>query len=265
MVLHPQVYCAATTLPGRATYAVAARLHLGEDAVFSHLTAGRLLRIAVETIDERAWLTTAIGTRPAHRPGVVVTRATDMTRVTSRWDQPVFDVPRTVVDLARVLDAERLTGVLFDVCRRGATTVTEILAVAEAVGRRPGSGLLRRVADEFDPAYDSGLEAEAAGHFVRAGLALESQHEVLDGWWLLARLDFADVERRLGIEIDGHRHHSSRAARERAARRDAELRRRGWVVLRFTSDDVRRRPADMIATILREMAAIDALRARRAG
>lgn len=133
---------------------------------------------------------------------------------------------------------------------------------AEALGNRAGTALLRSTLKEFDPAFESGLEAEASDHFVAAGIALESQVEVWDGWLLVARLDFADRERKLAIEIDGHRCHSTMAAQERDRRRDRTLRRLGWTVLRFATDDVRIRPQQMVREVYDQRNEIDRRRGR---
>lgn len=53
-------------------------------------------------------------------------------------------------------------------------------------------------------------------------------------------LDFADMERKLNVEIDGpeHRWHRGGRGPERDQVRDAELVRRGWRVLRIANEDV---------------------------
>ena len=56
-------------------------------------------------------------------------------------------------------------------------------------------------------------------------------------------LDFALVEHRIDIEVDGWTHHGSRRAFEADRERDAELTAAGWIVLRFTWHQVARRPA----------------------
>lgn len=51
------------------------------------------------------------------------------------------------------------------------------------------------------------------------------------------RLDFAWPEFRVAVEYDGYVTHVERADRDAA--RDADLRRRGWIVVRATADDLR--------------------------
>jgi hypothetical protein len=78
---------------------------------------------------------------------------------------------------------------------------------------------------------------------VRAGLPMPVlQHRVWDGaGTLVARLDLAYVESRLGIEYDGESHLAPDAVR-RDLRRQNALRAVGWTLLRFTADDVLRHP-----------------------
>jgi very-short-patch-repair endonuclease len=52
------------------------------------------------------------------------------------------------------------------------------------------------------------------------------------------RVDFAVLEKRLVIELDGHEHHASRDDRTRDARRQRELQRDGWIVIRFTGSEI---------------------------
>lgn len=77
---------------------------------------------------------------------------------------------------------------------------------------------------------------------------------------MLARVDFADRERRLAVEVDGDRYHSKRAARSHDRRRDRALRAPGWEVLRFDADDVRRDPVRMVAEVRAAIRRIDAQR-----
>ncbi|HLZ37158.1 MAG TPA: hypothetical protein VKP64_05230, partial [Mycobacteriales bacterium] len=71
VAVHPGVYCAGTTKRRRETLAVAARLHCGPRAWFSHLTAARLH--GIETVGSPdVWLTVPHAHRPVSRPGLVV-------------------------------------------------------------------------------------------------------------------------------------------------------------------------------------------------
>ena len=62
-------------------------------------------------------------------------------------------------------------------------------------------------------------------------------------------LDFACLSRRLAIEVDGYQHGDDRQA-EHDAVRDRVLRRHGFRVLRFQSNDVRRNLDDVMERIV---------------
>jgi very-short-patch-repair endonuclease len=64
------------------------------------------------------------------------------------------------------------------------------------------------------------------------------------------RVDFAFVERRVAIEVDGWAWHSDPARLRRDRRRQNSLVLSGWTVLRFTWYDLTQRPEVVIADIL---------------
>lgn len=258
--LHPRVCCAATTRLSPVLAGVAARLHYGERAYFSHLTGATLHRIDTGVRTQVSWLTVPHVRALRPRPGVVLSRSRHIDGFTTMLrGQPAMNLPRTLVDLAQVLDEEAMRRSLYDVSRRTPDVVERVLACAEGLGGRPGLGMLHRVIDEFDPLFESGLEHEADGHLSAAGVTLVPQYEVWDEGILLARLDFADPDLLVGIEIDGHRAHAGRAAMLRDRRRDRELSRRGWTILRCTTDDVRRTPRQFVRDV---RAQLEAARAR---
>ena len=64
-------------------------------------------------------------------------------------------------------------------------------------------------------------------------------------WWLRPqlqvdqyRLDLADEERKIAIELDGHDYHKTKQQRGHDAKRDRRLTELGWKVLRFTGSEV---------------------------
>jgi hypothetical protein len=148
--------------------------------------------------------------------------------------------------------------VVADAVRRELTSLERILAMAERMGGKAGIALLRKVCDEIDPELESQLEEEAVPLLEAAGLRdVLRQLDVLDEHGrFVARVDFAIEQLKLAIEIDGWGYHSSPDARSRDSQRDRRLVALGWTVLRFTTDDVRRRPEVMIAEL---RAAVDRL------
>jgi hypothetical protein len=248
--MHPGVLIAATTPRTGGARAMAALLYAGEQAWFSHATAARLRGIDPRSPDPRIWITVPFEVTRSKRPGVKITRSRRIAGFTSTVKGlPTMDDARTIVDLARLVDEAALARVLYDVVSRNVVTVEAVLAAAEDFGGRAGIAMLRRIADEFSPDHESGLEHEADVAFKNAGIELEPQVEVWDGPILVARLDFAIEEIKLGIEIDGAATHSTPEARRYDGLFDRALRRRGWQVERFTTEDVRRTPQAMVGHV----------------
>ncbi|NDL60270.1 DUF559 domain-containing protein [Phytoactinopolyspora mesophila] len=243
VVVHPKVYRVAAAPPTRASLAVAALLYAGDQAWFSHATAARLQNVDPLIPLDRTWLTVPARVQRTPRPGLVIIRSRRIDGFTGvAHGQPVLKIPRTVVDLAGILDDTAFRRLLYDVLNRDVASIDELLAAAEDFGGKSGIALVRRTVDEFDPAFESGAEYEADELFSGAGLSFERQYEVHDNGILLARLDFADAVIKLGVEIDGARFHSSPGARFYDRERDRMLARLGWHIERFSVDDIRRRP-----------------------
>lgn len=90
----------------------------------------------------------------------------------------------------------------------------------------------RRCAEQVNGLSDSGLETIAVTRLSRWGIPIRQQA-------VLARkpVDLL-IGERLVVQIDGFAHHSSSAQRSRDLAHDAELRLRGYTVLRFTYSQV---------------------------
>lgn len=95
--------------------------------------------------------------------------------------------------------------------------------------------------------HDAGLtvgthpENLAAWRLLRAGHSFEQQIRV-GGW----RIDIAFPDIMLAIEIDGPHHHQPLTA-ARDTLRDADLRARGWLVIRLDTASLEERIADVSA------------------
>lgn len=181
--------------------------------------------------------------------------------VVERAGIPTTMPARTFADLAVVLDDAGLVHVCDEYVRRGLASILEMHAVLERLGaRRPGAARARRVLElrlAGGDTPESALESELDALIRRFGLPRpERQHLVADVDGIVARLDFAYVDLGIAIEADGEVWHGSPSARVRDARRDDRLRALDWLVLRFTTWDIRYRP-EWVAT------EIDTARRRR--
>ena len=162
-------------------------------------------------------------------------------------------MPRTLLDLAAVLDGRRLERAIneADVLR-----LTDALSLRDLLVRYP-----RRAGT---PAIAAALAARAAGATVtrseleerfldlleRHGLARPRTHTSIDG----IEVDCAWPAQRLIVELDGRAAHGTREAFERDRERDRLLQAAGWRVIRVTWRQVSADPA-AVATDLRTLLA----------
>lgn len=138
-------------------------------------------------------------------------------------------------------------------------TLADLRSVLETEGGsgRRGTACLRRLLDVRDESHEqmeSILEQRLFRLLRRAGLPDPVlQHEIWDAGRLVARLDFAYPELRLGIETHGYRWHGGYERWRRDIRRENELKRLGWIVLVFTWDDVHSEPERVVSEIRRAL------------
>jgi very-short-patch-repair endonuclease len=81
-----------------------------------------------------------------------------------------------------------------------------------------------------------------------------AQYPVFIDGHLVARLDFAYPELKVGIELDGYAFHSGRESFERDRRRLTELVNEGWHMLVFTRPQLRDHPAWVEKAVLKARA-----------
>ena len=149
-------------------------------------------------------------------------------------DNRVTTLAQTLLDCARCLPAAQAVSVLDSALRQGRVDPDELLVLAPRSGRY--AGVLRQVVGLTDPQAQSVLESGMRVLMVLAGLGpVVSQVEVPRVGWV----DLV-VQGWLVVEVDGYAVHRDRFREDR--RRDAELVRLGYVVLRFTYDQVLRQP-----------------------
>ncbi len=226
-------------------------------AVASHRSAARLHR--ADTFGPLSEMVTEITLR---RPGRRE-RSQNVIRHTSLHLEPsdiviVDGIPctslvRTIFDLAAVVHRSRVEHVIDGAIRDGHIALAELMAYVARHGRRGrrGVAMLREILAERDPLVpQSVLERQLLRVIERASLPGPIGQYRLDrpdGG--TAFLDFAYPDLRLGIEVDGHASHATRAQRSADADRANQLSLLGWQLLRFTYEDVNRRPAGVAATI----------------
>jgi very-short-patch-repair endonuclease len=168
---------------------------------------------------------------------------------------PVTTLPRTLFDLAAVVSPARLERVVDTVVSKSPGVLVVLHALLDELAEhgRNGIAAMRAILAERPPGYvapASGLEARFMDILAGAGLPpMERQLDVGGHDWI-GRVDFADRELRLIVEVDSALHHSSTLDRENDRRRDAELTAAGWrQVLRISDDLIWHRPSEVAAVV----------------
>jgi very-short-patch-repair endonuclease len=128
----------------------------------------------------------------------------------------------------------------------------ELLALAARVPTT-GRAACLRVAAEADSRAANPFESVLRAIALDAGLRLAPQEPIRDRGFT-GRPDLVDPERRLVLEADSFEFHGTRKALHRDCRRYTALALRGWMVLRFSWEDVMLEPSHVRACLL---AAVD--------
>jgi hypothetical protein len=89
--------------------------------------------------------------------------------------------------------------------------------------------------DDSDALTDSELERIFKNFATRFGLSPTAHHKVFDERGeFVCEPDFAFVEAKVAIQLDGFKWHTSRSQFEKDRKQDVIMSRPGWKVLRFT-------------------------------
>lgn len=173
-------------------------------------------------------------------------RSTVFHRRQVECDARVTALRQTLVDCCRCLPIGQAVSVLDSAMRQGRVDLDELVALVPARGR--WARRLRDAVRLVDPQAQSVLESAARVLFATAGIGpIESQVEIPRVGWV----DLV-VGGWLVVEVDGYAVHRERFREDR--RRDAELVRQGFVVLRFTYADLEHRPQWVLAVVRETLA-----------
>jgi very-short-patch-repair endonuclease len=169
---------------------------------------------------------------------------------------PVTTPVRTLIDLGAVIRIDRLEEALDSAERDGKIDRFDLITRHEQIRQsgRNGVGLLALLLEaraHHAATPQSVLERRMLRLLTAAGLPEpECQVRVPRGDGRFAYLDFAYVPVHLGIELDGHAWHATALQRQRDHERQNQVVVSDWTVLRFTYDDVVKRP-EYVATLVR--------------
>ena len=243
--LHPGVYAFGHRRLRREGHWLAAVLAVGPGAALSHREAAALHGL-LSSNRSRVDVTTT--RRTAARAGIevhhtTVLGASDLAVVDGI---PVTTVERTLIDLAAVVTRDRLAKALREAEHLRVVDVSELRDAMHRTRTRKGSGhaLLTAVLEEHrkrgvqltrSPLEDRFLSL-LGGHGLPRPLAnFHADGMEVDACW---------PAHRLAVELDGWARHKDRHAFQRDRDKGNALTRAGWRLLRFTHDDVVRRPAE---------------------
>ena len=240
--VHPSVYRVGHRAPSLESSYLAAVLACGDGALLSGravahllgLTEGRPPRPEVTAVTER------------RVRGVVTHRARRQENAldASVWrGVPVTSVPRTLVDLAGKLPGGPLARACHEAIVRHRLQPVQVEALLRRRPSSRGAERLRQVLVGDERVLLSKLEAGFLAMLRAAGLPLPETNRRAGTHWVDCRWP----DRRLTVELDSYRFHSSRRAWEQDRRREREARARGDDFRRFVYADVFETPALTVA------------------
>jgi hypothetical protein len=181
-------------------------------------------------------------------PGVTTRHSKlDQRDVSDARGIPVTTVPRTLVDLAPVLDLDALARACHEAGVRYRTTPSQVKAVLARRPRAPGGSKLQGVMSGDVPVSLSKLEKRFLDLLRKAGLPLPETNRPAGSY----RVDCRWPEYRLTVELDSYRFHNSRHSWRQDRIRKREARARGDEFFSYDWDDVEEERA-----ILRELGPI---------
>jgi predicted transcriptional regulator of viral defense system len=246
--IHRGVYSVGHSLLSAEGRWMAAVLSYGERAVLSHRSAAQLWdlrRGGGATIDVTVprGYGRSRGNIKAHE--VRSLTVTDITRVRGI---PCTTVPRTLLDLAEVLDRQRLARAIAQAEVMGVFDLNALNDMLERAPGRRGSATLRTILDEYDEGTaltQSELEELVLATCLTVGVERPrvNQSIVLDDG--AVQVDLLWPKQKLIVEVDGHRFHGNRRAFEHDRDRDQRLVLAGYRVVRFTWRQITREPDEV--------------------
>jgi hypothetical protein len=149
----------------------------------------------------------------------------------------------TIVDLACVRGLRPAVRCLDKALRCKQTYPRRVRREIAARVRAPGIRMAQLALDLACELRQSPLESDFRVLVHQAGLpAPVDQYVVRTGGQWVSRVDFAWLEAMVVVEIDGYEFHQGRAPFKEDRRKDRTMELNGWLVLRFTAEDLEEFP-----------------------
>jgi len=158
---------------------------------------------------------------------------------------PVTNVPRTVVDLAALLDPPHLARAFHEAVVKHRIKPDAVERVLARRHNWPGARNLRRVIRGDEPVSLSRLESSFIAAVRRARLPVPETNRRADQHYVDCRWP----KHRLTVELDSYRYHGTRHAWETDLDREREARARGDEFRRYTWTDVTEKQTAMLADL----------------
>ena len=254
--VHPKVLRLAGAPPTPEQLILASCLAAGTGSLASHRAAARLwgVPLAGHVVD-----VTVPPPRWPRIDGVHIHRSTRSWGATKVTGIPVTSPLRCALELGAVVEVDDVERAVDHFVRQRLFTWAQ-LREAHARESGPGRSGMRAIAQLLgervvdDVVADSRLEVVLFRLVRRAGLPRPALHPILrlSGRRLVP--DFAFVDARVLVEVDGYEFHGSREAFETDRARDAVFAAHGWLVLRFTWSQIQARSSE-VAAVLRAVLA----------
>jgi hypothetical protein len=219
--------------------------------VYSHHTAAQLWALPLIREPEQVHVTVPRNASRVAIPGTVVHRFDLTTHDIRQVDRDAVTSPmRTVLDLCRVLPSPQAVAIL-DAALRQRRVFRRRLEDRGAAAHGPGSAGIRRAIALADPRSESFLESVCRIVLTQAGYPPERTQYAVRGRnrQLLGRVDFAWPSRRVVVEVDGFAFHADRQSYRSDRKRLNALEVAGWLVLRFSWEDVVGNPDYVVRTV----------------
>lgn len=233
-------------LPGLAPDRMTA---LAYDGVLSHVSAARAWNLPLLVTPAKPHIIVPAKRRPRRGPPAVLHWA----EVTAEERRAGMTSPlRTVVDCARLLPFAEALAVADAALANRLVQPEELQAAANAM-RGPGCSAARQVATWADGRAGSFLESMLRALLITSDVGgFEPQFLVTSGAFRF-RVDLGHREARLALEAEGYEFHGSPNDFAADCLRYDELVTAGWLVLRFTYQQVIGDPAWVVATVRRAL------------
>jgi very-short-patch-repair endonuclease len=252
--LHRGVYLVGAVASPHA-HEMAALLAYDLRAALSHRSASALWSLLPYPATAPVWITIP-PERNASRPRIKAIRASlDPGDIRERHGMPLTSPPRTLLDMAALLEIDELESLVAEAHFRGKARDSELRHQIERNPHKRGVATLRRVLDL--PGGPKRTRSPAERWMLRLlrdrGITGYETNARIHGF----EVDFSWPEVGLVIEVDGYDAHSGRVAFERDHLKRATLTAHGLHVMPVTGRQIKRDPDGVVKRLLRALAALE--------